>query len=974
MAGGDNLQAGEIVSFGPFRLAAAERLLLKDGEPLAIGSRALDTLIGLVERCGEVVSRRELIARVWPGLVVEEANLRVHIGSLRKLLGDGQDGARYISNIPGRGYCFVAPVQRTTAASPSPQPSAPAMPAPAAMPSSLKLPARLARMVGREETVAALSALLASRRFVSVVGPGGMGKTTVAVSVAHALLDDFGDAVFFVDLGALTDAALVTTAVASALGLFSQSQDPLAGLLAFLAGKRLLLVIDNCEHVIEAAAALTERLFSDAPQVHLLTTSRESLRVEGEHIHLLRPLESPADGAELSAALALRSPSVQLFMERAAASGHHAELSDTDVPAVVSICRRLDGIALAIELAASRVGAYGIQGTAELLNNRFGLLWQGRRSALPRHQTLHAMLDWSYNLLSERDRRVMCRLSVFVGIFTLEAAQAVAADAEIDPADIADALGSLLDKSLIWTSSIGRSTYHRLPDTTRAYASDKLAESEDGDLAAMRHALYYSGRLGPQAADASSGEVQDWSGWARHMSNVRAALEWSFSPLGDRAIGVDLAARSAPLFLGLSLLGECQRWCEQGLLALDASDRGAKKELALQEALAISSMFTRGNGEKVRTAIDRGLHLAETLGEVQHHLHLLAGLHIFLTRLGDFLGAVAVAERSVAIAKAVGTPGAMAMADWMLGCACHLVGDHEGAQRNCELGFKRAAVSGPAHLDFFGYDHRLRALIVLARALWLRGFPDRAARTAHQAIDEAERRDHPVNLCIALIYTITVFLWIGDLELAQERIAQLIAHAAKHSLWPYHAVGLALQGELAIVNGQAVAGVALLRGALAAMEAEQHHILTPGFYRALAEGLVQCGELAEASAAIEAGLARAGQMGGTLDLPGLLRARGEVLLASAPPDLPEAEKALMLSLEAARGQSALGMELRSAMVLAKMWQGQARTSEAREMLAGIHRRFTEGFPTVDLKAAEHLLARLGHVFSAPRAALDPALD
>ena len=231
-------------------------------------------------------------------------------------------------------------------------------------------------MIGRDGAVEALSVLLASRRFVSVVGPGGVGKTTVAVAVAHALLDDFGDAVHFVDLSAIKDATLVPSTVATVLGVLVQAQDPLPSLLAFLAGRRILIVLDSCEHVIDAAASLTARLYSDAPKVHLLTTSRESLRVEGEHVHLLAPLDYPAAKDDLTAAEALASPAVQLFMDRAFASGYALSLTDAEAPAVASICRQLDGIALAIELAGSPVGAYGLRRTSELLRNRFKLLWQ----------------------------------------------------------------------------------------------------------------------------------------------------------------------------------------------------------------------------------------------------------------------------------------------------------------------------------------------------------------------------------------------------------------------------------------------------------------------------------------------------------------------------------------------------------------------------------------------------------------------
>src|SRR6266481_6439435 len=304
-------------------------------------------------------------------------------------------------------------------------------------------------------------------------------------------------------------------AVASALGIMMQAQDPFLSLLAFLGNRRVLLLLDNCEHVIDAAAALAEPVVSEAPQAHILATSREALRVEGEHVHLLYPLDGPLNDVGLTAAEALTFPAVQLFMERAAASGNRSELSDADAPIVAGICRRLVGIALAIELAASRVSSHGIRGTAELLDNRFKLLWRGRRTALPRHQTLNAMLDWSYNLLQERDQVVLCRSSVFVGVFTLKAAISVAGT-EASDADVADAMASLVAKSLISTTSIGESTYYRLLDTTQDYAAGKLAELGDADNIARHHAIYYSNYLGHDKVIQSTFGEHDLLGYAPH--------------------------------------------------------------------------------------------------------------------------------------------------------------------------------------------------------------------------------------------------------------------------------------------------------------------------------------------------------------------------------------------------------------------------------------------------------------------------
>ena len=566
-------QSNDLLSFGPFNLLTAERLLKKADELIPLGGRALDMLIALVERAGEVVTHRELISTVWPGVTVEDVNLRAQIAALRKALGDGRDGARYVSNVAGRGYCFVAPVTRSSARQPVPITGI------TFTERVQRLPPRLTRMVGRDDTVRSLAQQLQIWRFVSIVGPGGVGKTTVAISVAHRLVDGFHDAVFFIDLAALTDPQLVPTAVASALGLMVQTQDPLVGLLTFIGDRKILLVLDNCEHVIGVVAALAERVVSEAPQAHILATSREALRVEGERVHLLYSLDCPPEDAGLTAVEALRYPAAQLFMERAVASGYGAVLSDIDASILARICRRLDGIALAIELAASRVGCLGIRGTAELLDNRFGLLWHGRRTALPRHQTLNAMLDWSYSLLSEREKVVLCRLSVFVGDFTRQAAGSIASETEVDEAGVVDAVASLVTKSLISTTVINELTYYRLLDTTRAYAVAKLAERGEADCIARRQAIFYAKFLEHDEIIQSLFGEHDLSGYAPHIGNVRVALGWALSDHGDAAVGIELATWAAPLFFGLSLLGESRGWCERAVAALDDASSGTRQEI-----------------------------------------------------------------------------------------------------------------------------------------------------------------------------------------------------------------------------------------------------------------------------------------------------------------------------------------------------------------------------------------------------------
>ncbi|WP_167392240.1 ATP-binding protein [Mesorhizobium sophorae] len=952
MANGGELGIGEILSFGSYRLIGAERLLVKDGTPVAIGGRALDVLIALTDRAGEIVSGRELIDLVWPGVFVEEANLRVHIAAIRRVLADGKDGSRYIVNVPGRGYTFVAPVRRSNADGTDliVAPAGPVLPP--------SLPAPLQLLVGRNETVATLSSLLLSRRFVSVVGPGGMGKTTVAVAVGHALRRELGDdAVCFVDLGSLTAPADVPAAVASALGCFVQGPDPEPYISAFLADKRTLVVLDNCEHVIETAAPLCERLFRAAPSLHLLTTSRESLRVEGEYVHLLMPLDSPPDDTP-SAVQALASPAVQLFMERAGSSGHRAELSDTEAPIVANICRRLDGIALAIELVASRVGTNGIQGTADLLDSGAGLFLQGRRCASPRHQTLQAMLDWSFRLLSADEQRTLCRLSVFVGQFTLAAAHAVAGDPDGETQMVTNTIASLIDKSLMGVLSTSGPAYYRLLDTTRAYAAAKLAEGGEADAAERRHACYFVALLEQGLAEGSAFDGHNVAAYAPHIGNVRKALAWSFSSSGDRSIAIELAAYGAALFLGLSLLDECQQWCRRALGSLHETDHGMQLELELQGALAMSAMYARGNSLEVRGGIERGLDLSETLRDGGRQLQLLSGLYIFLTRQGDFSGALAAAKRSDTVAKASGGPTENAMTEWILGGSYHLTGNQAAALRHCKQGMRLASDFKLGRVSFFGHDHRASGLATLARSLWLCGFADQGCKVARQGIKAAQGYDHPVSSCIALIYLIPVLHWSGDLKAAEEHTEIVIEQAIKYSLAPYHAVGLALKGEFMVARGDAASGVEILRAGLKAMDANRYRIVTLPASRALAEGLALSGRPEEALATIDEAVAHAEQVGEILWLPDLLRARGEILLARPRPDLPAAEGSLLRSIDRARKQSALGWELRAAIPLARVWREHGRSGDARSMLDHIYQRFKEGFGTQDLVAARRLLDEL----------------
>jgi DNA-binding winged helix-turn-helix (wHTH) protein len=373
------------ITFGSFRISPSRRLLLEGDTPLRLGSRAFDLLATLVERAGEVVSKEELIARAWPTTVVEEGNLKLQISALRRALGDGGAG-RYIVTVPGRGYNFVAPVSREAEPRGTPSPTVAAS-------GPHNLPFAVTRMIGREGIVAVLVSRLSHERLVTIVGPGGVGKTTVALAVAEAIIPAYEHGVWLIDLAPLGDPRLVPSAVATVLGLEIHTEDPLPGLVAGLKDKRLLLLLDNCEHVIDAAASLAAAVISGAPRVNILATSREPFRIASERLYHLGPLSSPQPSSELTAAEAELFPAVQLFVERVSAIVEDFALTDANALRVVEICRRLDGLPLAIEFAAPRVEVLGVEGVAAVLDDSLPVWGVRRRSAMRRHRTMRAVVD-----------------------------------------------------------------------------------------------------------------------------------------------------------------------------------------------------------------------------------------------------------------------------------------------------------------------------------------------------------------------------------------------------------------------------------------------------------------------------------------------------------------------------------------------------------------------------------------------------
>ena len=945
---------GRAMSFGPYRLLAAQRLLLEGDKPVRLGGRAFDILAALVERAGEVIGKEALIARVWPQTFVEEANLKIQVSALRRALGDGQGGHRYIVTVPGRGYNFVAPIRLE-------QPSPPARPAEVVPAKGNNLPLAVTRAIGRDEVVATVVARLSRQRLVTVVGPGGIGKTTVGLAVAERLIADYEHGLWLADLAPLRDPGLVPSAVATALGLEIRTENPLPALVAALRDKRMLLMLDNCEHVIDAAAGLAAAVLSGTSYVKILATSREPLGVQGEHVHRLGPLGSPEPSPTLAAAEAAAFPAVQLFVERVTAIVEDFALTDANAPLVVAICRRLDGLPLAIEFAAPRVEVLGIEGLAAGLADSLRLLGTQRRAAVPRHRTMQAVVDWSYGLLSEDEQRFFRALGIFAGAFTAEAAAAVAMDAATSGADPIDRMADLVAKSLVVADVSGTRPRFRLLDTTRAYAIEKLDESGNREQIARCHAEYYRNLFERAEDKAGARFTGEWlAEYAQEIDNLRAALDWAFSPDGDAALGVSLAAVAMDFWIATSLVSECCDWGLNALAQLGAAE-GTRAEMMLQCGLGQALSYSRGMQRDAKAALTRALTLSEAMADYNYQVRAIFGLWRFAIFVMDFRECLALCNKCELLGATTGNATASFAADCTFGVTRSYLGEHTAAAAHLKRAlstYLMAMRSG----DPIRYGTDLVSLMLgfQARTFWFLGFAERACRAGRDAIREARGVDSPVALCVALAAVGGIHLVkMGYLEDAEHCIEELIDHSGKHSLHPYHAFGLCAKGGLTAARGEMAEAERLLRTGLQRLRVVAYLPLVAYFQGELAAVLASSGRIDEALVEIDDALRSAEESESLWCMPELMRIKGDVLLLSDPVDTIAAEKQFGLSLDLAHKQGALSSELRAATSLARLQRDRGRPREAREILAGVYGRFTEGFGTADLIAAKQLLDELG---------------
>ncbi len=812
-----------IYRFEAFELRPYERVLYRDQMPTCVGARAVDVLSVLVAAQGRLVSKAELLERVWPGLVVEENNLQVQISALRKQLGPDA-----IATVPGRGYRFCQPVQAELdhvhmPPAPGARPAGATEAAATAQPRPGQVPTLGVSLLGREADLARMQAD-GLQPLLTVVGQAGIGKTALAMTLAQAWRQTLPDGVAWVELSAVSDPELVVSVVAQALGLHAVGPDPAQSLAQAMAPLRVLLCIDNAEHLLEAVSRLVRILMREAPGVCMLVTSQVPLRVDGECVHRLGPLSLPASYE--TPQQTLNHGAVALFVRQVHALHRPFELDDAALACIARVCRRLDGVPLAIKLAAARVPVLGLQGVEDRLHERFKLL-QGRSGAgegSSRQQALLAALDWSHELLSAPERRVYRRMAVAAGSFSIDLARQLTRDVDTDEWAVIDILADLVDRSLV-VAEPGEWPRYRLLDSMRDHAGLKLAEADELEPTRQRHA-HAVAELMERAWEAHWREADaPWMALYRpDLDNVRAALDWASQR--DPALALGLVGAAAPLFTMLGLASEAR----ERALALQAdADRAPPSPALARYWLALSHLHWGVAAQPMHDMARRALSLFESLQDPRGSYLALAGL------AASGVLAEGPAWQTLADMAALEQP------HWPARLSTHRhlaeIGVLQGSERMADA--RRVCRSLVVRAQSAGLvDVAASAMADLAATSLAMGDLDTALQTARSVLNQPRSSPHNHRLHAQAVVA-CVCIVRHDLAGARAAMADFITTSASRG-WEGLTTHSPLFALLAALEGRLDAAARLLGHAQADGEAGVHNVLTV-YASSRASALVQDG-------------------------------------------------------------------------------------------------------------------------------------
>jgi predicted ATPase/DNA-binding winged helix-turn-helix (wHTH) protein len=917
---------GQIVSFGSFELDTTRLQLSEGGHRLNVGARACALLLVLLQRKGEIVSSRELLESAWAGVTVDEVNVRVHVTALRKALRDGKHGEQYIYTIPRRGYSFVG---ETALVRPAP---------PEDRPPELAAPHPLASLVGRAAIVEQLDADLANRRIVTVVGPGGIGKTSVALAVAA--VNPRG---VFVDLATATSGAHVAESVFAALALRGAPEDVISYIVHALRDRALLLVLDNCDQVVDAVARLVNEVARGAPNVRILATSREALRAHGEHVYVLGPLETPSSRDVLTAQGVLEYSAVRLFVETAQSHVHGFRLDNDNAALIGDICTKLDGIPLALELAAATTDFLTVRELAERLDDRFAVLTRGYRTAPPRHRTMLDALEWGHTLLSPSAAVTMRRLGVFPSRFRLKDAVAVAADASLPADQVLDGVAELQGKSLLAADISGDLAEFRFLETVRAFATAKLAAANERESVHRRHALHTFERLSNLRQASTSAEERVRNS-RRLIDDLRTAHNWATSPQGERRIALHLLSASSGAWRALNLDTEFITRARETLVGLpdethDSLSQEMDVHLALTAALQATQSAPSASFQRLCLAsATRAMELAERIGNESGRIRALVSLVGATMETGHGRALIDHAAALEQLTASLPSSGILTVSTYLRGLAYHSVGQFAQSARVIgmeEHGYPRS----PAVLA--AIDRSLGGRSLVARNLWLRGEMAAARELRDEGMAKPLDRMEPYDVLFFLTSCGVSFpLWDRDVVAAEVvigRLEQIAVETARPGYASY---------------------APLLRTACARLQESRGSFASAPVDWSPATSL-----LGDAMACIHCSYHRAADLERIRIEPSWaaaehLRCAGEQALFRGGASAEEnAEAYFNEAASVAASQGALFWELRAAVSLARLRQSQEKEDAAQQAVAGVVSRFDARETGADLADARAHLAR-----------------
>jgi predicted ATPase/DNA-binding winged helix-turn-helix (wHTH) protein len=928
----------KVRTFGPFQLFPARQLLLCDGVPVKLGGRGFSLLNILVERQGELVSKRELMATAWPDTFVHESNLKVNMFALRKALGDDKEQPGYIATVTGRGYRFIAPVVSTTDA----------IITPVAITQHRALPP-VTDIIGRAIEISDILMQLRQIPHVTIVGTGGVGKTTLALTAARAVEAAFPDGLCWVDLSVIDDPMLVPSTLASALGLRGEAGDKLGKVIDYLDKRQMLIVLDNCEHVLPAAA-LFARSLGAGRQSRILATSRTPLGTPDEQIVWLSPLESPPAGTALTAETARRYPAMQLLTDRARSwTGY--ELTEEDSETLGEICRRLDGIPLAIELAAGKLGQHAPQQLLAMLQQHLAVLEQDDDAAPRRHQTLVATIDWSYQLLTKDEALIFQIISVFAGTFDAADAAAVAASVGLGPAVTAASLGSLVAKSLVAATADRQGLSYRLLDTTQRHALDRLKRHPLQITVFRTHAERMLELFERSEREWEWRETHEWiAAYQNRLPDLRRALTWAFDEDGDVELGIRLTIAAIPVLFEISAVPEARQTAEMALRH-PATDT---QRMKLASSRAWSMLYGLRREAQAEDAWRKAVDFARGCGNADYHLRSLLGYSFHLNGSGRVPEAMEslVAWRELASAN----PQSPSAVDGERFFA--LVSGYMGRLKEARQILDRLALSAPyvgqrSRMAGFQVDRYIGTRNYLSFISWLTGHPAYAAYVADEGLKAAGKLGHLVSQSNVLaMAALPVAFWNGNAETLNAYTSQLRTNLEIEGteLWKpilrfYSAALPELRGGLADIDA--------MRSVIRELIDSRFTIRIGLYLSILADALASRQRLDEADEALDMAFDYQKRQSEAWCLPELQRVQASIRRRQGA--ISQAGELLETALAQARSLGALSFELRIATDLADHHLETEKAQAAVQTLEPVYNRFSEGFTTRNLLAASRVL-------------------